>query len=486
MDRVMTPSLTEIELRERIHWLIRLRWLAAAGVAGAAGVVLSLEPPDSHAGATHPALFVLSCGFAIAAYNVLFVLWVRWLERADAVTLGAARLVANVQIAVDLVALVLVLHLAGGVDNPFSLFFVFHMIIASILLSRRAALAQALLASLLYATMVQLEEFGAIAHHHLTALADVGYYGSGQAWIPCSVLAMGLLLAVMVATSITERLREREREAAQLMAEVREKAEQLERAYAELEAVQQLQTQYMRRVAHELRAPLGAIASLLSVVSEGLTGQVPPKQRELVHRVELRLAEMLRLVNDLLTLSRSRHGILTEHVEPVDVGDVIESVAGLQRTRAEAKDITLEVDVPELLPPVRADSEGLTQVMTNLIANAVKYTPGGGRVLVSAQADDSDITVRIKDTGIGIPKEDLGRVFDEFYRSRTAREFEQVGTGLGLAIAKSIVTALSGSIEVESEIGVGTEFTVRLRAYRGDADPSTGPPDHASRVTTAS
>ena len=240
----------------------------------------------------------------------------------------------------------------------------------------------------------------------------------------------------------------------------------------------------MRRVAHELRAPLGAIASLLSVVSDGLTGQVPPKQLELVRRAELRLAEMLRLVNDLLTLSRSRHGALTEHIESVDVGDVIENVAGLQRARAEAKGITLEITVPELLPPVRADSEGLIQIMSNLIAHAVKYTPDGGRVAVSAQADDSDVVVRVRDTGIGIPKEDLDRVFDEFYRSRTAREFERIGTGLGLAIVKSIVTALSGSIEVESEVGVGTEFSVRLPAYRGAVRPSARALDSASAGTT--
>ena len=230
MDRVMTPSLTEVELRERIHWLIRLRWLAAAGVAGAAGVILLLEPPDAHVGAIHPALYVLWSGLAIAAYNVLFILWVGWLERTDAVTVRAVRVVANVQIAVDLVALVIVLHLAGGVDNPFSLFFVFHMIIGSILLCRQAVFAQALLASSLYAAMVQLEEAAVIPHHSLAILADVGYYGSGQAWIPCAVLAMALLLAVMMATSITERLREREREAARLTAEVHEKADQLEHA----------------------------------------------------------------------------------------------------------------------------------------------------------------------------------------------------------------------------------------------------------------
>jgi signal transduction histidine kinase len=483
VDRsIMVPDPRQSELQERIRWLIFLRWLAAGGVAGAAGVLLWLEPPRD---ATHPALPVLAMGLLVAAYNVLFLAWQHRLETTDRLSVQGASVFANVQIVVDLFALAALLHFSGGVENPFSFFFVFHMIIASILLTRRAALAQALLASALYAAVVFLEEVGILPHVRLAALRHVGYYQSGYAWVPCFVLTLTLLLSVVMATSITERLREREQQAASLIAEVQQKAAELEHAYAVLEAAQRQQTQYMRRVAHELRAPLGAIASLLSVVSEGLTGQVPAKQLDVLRRAESRLADMLRLVNDLLTLSRSQHGALTEHVEPVDVGEVITNVVHLHRARAEAKRISTSVDVPDLMPPVCADAEGLTQVMTNLVANAIKYTPSNGQVSVSAGVEDDDIVVRVRDTGIGIPSEDLPRVFDEFFRSRAAREYQRVGTGLGLAIAQSIVAALDGSIEVESRVGEGTEFCVRLPVYRGDRPCACGEEQDGSRTPSA-
>ncbi len=460
------PNLTEQELTERIHWLIRLRWLAAASVLAAAAVLYWWQS------AAGPAMRTFITGLMIAAYNAGFIAYGQVLESGDtAISARSAARFANLQIAVDLFALTALLHFTGGAMNPFAFFFVFHMIIAGILLPPVAAYAQATWALVLYGSMVFLEGAGLISHTPIALFGRSFLNVDASPLITVGVLGLTLYLSVWMATSITVRLRQREREAAELMMQIQEKADELGRAYTELEETQQLQTQYMQRVAHELRAPLGAIASLLSVVSEGLTGQVPPKQRELVQRAEAKIAELLRLVNDLLTLTRSRHGALSDQIEPVNLSDVIQSVAGLHKARADSKRVTLAVEVPDLLPPVRGDAEGLTQVMTNLTANAIKYTPEGGSATITATQEGDEIVVRVRDTGIGIPAEELPRIFDEFYRATDARRFQRVGTGLGLSIARSIVDAHGGTLTAESQVGVGTTFTLRLPAYCGPGSP---------------
>jgi signal transduction histidine kinase len=279
-------------------------------------------------------------------------------------------------------------------------------------------------------------------------------------------------------TSITGRLHEREREAAELARELAEKAAALEEAYAALEATQKLQLSYMRRTSHELRSPLAAVASILDVIAEGLTGEVPEKQREMLGRVRAKVAHLMRLTDDLLSLLRARATPTSEQFEAVGLEHVIEGVVGLLAERARQEGVELLTVVTPGLPPVRGDHELLTQLATNLVANAIKYTPAGGTVRVEAEAEDGGVLLRVADTGIGIAKEEQPRVFDEFYRSKAGRAFTTTGTGLGLAIVKSIADAHGAAITLDSEPGRGTMFTVRLTANFG---PRTSDSGHGGR-----
>jgi len=171
---------------------------------------------------------------------------------------------------------------------------------------------------------------------------------------------------------------------------------------------------------------------------------------------------MLRLVNDLLALTRARTTRPRQYLEPVSLPVVAGEVLQLLADRAEQKGVGLVNAVPAELPAVLADREGIVQLMTNLTANGVKYTEHGGRVTVSGYQDGQWLAVSVADTGIGIQPEEIPHLFEEFYRTKRGREFQPVGTGLGLAITKAIVDQHEGRISVDSEPGVGTTFLVRL------------------------
>jgi signal transduction histidine kinase len=230
----------------------------------------------------------------------------------------------------------------------------------------------------------------------------------------------------------------------------------------------------MRRVSHELRSPLSAISSSLQVVVEGYVGVVPERAAEIVLRARERVEEMLRLVNDLLALTRARTAKPREYLEPVSLPVVAGEVLQLLTERAEQKGIRIVNAVPAELPAILADREGIVQLVTNLTANAVKYTDQGGRVTVSGYQDGQWLAVSVSDTGIGIQPDDIPHLFEEFYRTKRGREFQSVGTGLGLAITKAILDQHEGRISVESEPGVGTMFLVLLPIEGPHKDEAAG------------
>jgi signal transduction histidine kinase len=470
-------SLADAELVRRIDWLIRLRWFAVVGVAAVVtaarrGFGVSLDTF---------ALYLTALG--IGGYNLIFWLVAREIRKASAEPRNRrARLqvaaFANLQIGVDLLAVAWLLHLSGGIGNPFVFYFIFHMIIASILLSRRASFMHATFAVTLLTLMAVAEARGWIRHYHPAGFlhADV-YLNTPFIVATLFVVASTLYLSVFMATSITARLRQGEIEIRNLTRDLRKQTEQLQRAYQRLSDVERAKALYMRKVGHELRSPVASIQSALRVILEGMTGEVSPKSRDMIQRAEARCDSLLKLINDLLRLSRAREIPFAETGRAVNLREIIEKVAGLLSPRAERSQVALTLELPGFLPPLVGDPEGLEQLVTNLIANAIKYTPPKGQVTVTARNAQDGFRMTVSDTGIGIAVEDTERVFDEFYRSPNARTFAKEGTGLGLSIAKAIVDAHQGTIKVHSQLGRGTQFEVIL-PYRGEPPgrPTTGGP----------
>lgn len=216
---------------------------------------------------------------------------------------------------------------------------------------------------------------------------------------------------------------------------------------------------------HDLKAPLAAVESYHQVMLGGYAGEITAKQKEMLLRSSERMKELLNLIDNILDISRIDAKELK--MEPTSFPKVVESSSGVIRPLAEEKGVQLTVEVPEELPLITGAPDRLRQVLTNLLGNAVKFTPQGGRVTLRASEEAGHILVEVIDTGVGISPEDLPRIFDDFYRGARANS---AGAGLGLSIAKKIVEAHGGNICVQSpcpETGSGSKFTFTLPQKSG-------------------
>ena len=229
-----------------------------------------------------------------------------------------------------------------------------------------------------------------------------------------------------------------------------------------LKELDKMKSEFIAMVTHELRAPIAAVEQQLTVILNKMAGEITEKQGHLLSRAKERIKGLLTLIKDLLDLSKIEAGMMVQYKEPLHLQEVVQKVVDLMRAEAEAKKLDLQFTAPPQLSLISADRNSMEGIFTNLISNAIKYTPEGGKVWVHLEEEGGFVKATVSDTGIGIKKEDLSRIFDKFYRVKTVETRQIVGTGLGLSIVKSVVDAHLGSIFVESEEGGGTIFTVLL------------------------
>lgn len=229
-----------------------------------------------------------------------------------------------------------------------------------------------------------------------------------------------------------------------------------------LKELDQVKSQFVSMVTHELRAPLAAIEGFLSAYLSGAAGSDPQVNRQMLERAKARAHSLLDLVNDLLSFSRLECRKIQRKKELLNLSPIIGGTIELLKNQGEANEIEFEVDVPENLPLVEADRSEMEQLFTNLVSNAIKYNIRKGKVTITAAPSKHYLDIKVADTGIGIGKEHLSRIFEEFYRVCDHETRYITGTGLGLSIVKRIVESHFGRIEVASEPGRGTTFTVRL------------------------
>jgi two-component system phosphate regulon sensor histidine kinase PhoR len=216
---------------------------------------------------------------------------------------------------------------------------------------------------------------------------------------------------------------------------------------------------FISNISHELRTPLAALKALVDTLRDGAL-EDPPAAERFLNRMETEVDALTQMVQELLELSRIESGRAPLHLAPVPVPDVVLPPVERLRPQAERAGLTLTVTLPPDLPPLQADAERIQQVVTNLVHNAVKFTPSGGRVSVWAERTGNEVVIRVHDTGVGIPSDDLPRIFERFYKADRARSGG--GTGLGLAIARHIIQAHGGRIWVESVEGQGSAFYFSL------------------------
>jgi two-component system phosphate regulon sensor histidine kinase PhoR len=226
-----------------------------------------------------------------------------------------------------------------------------------------------------------------------------------------------------------------------------------------LKKLERIRTDFVANVTHEIRTPLAAIIGYLETLQAGAIQNEQDTQRFL--GIMLKQAQRLnRLVEDLMTISKVELGEAHFHFEPVSLKDIIDSVMPLLDAKAEAKRITIDNTVGEGLPSLSGDRDRLNQVFVNLLDNAIKFTPEDGRVMLAAEQKESGVVVSITDTGSGIPREEIQRLGERFYRVDKTRSRELGGTGLGLSIVKHLMQAHGGKMEIESQLGRGTKVSL--------------------------
>jgi signal transduction histidine kinase len=243
---------------------------------------------------------------------------------------------------------------------------------------------------------------------------------------------------------------------------VEAEARRLAEDKARLEEIDRAKMQFIRLVTHELQAPVAAIQNYLQLIMDGY---VPPdKQRQTIEKCMDRADEQMALIADLLELGKLQAVGPHSAVTRVSLDELLRKALEPLQLQAEHKRLRLSVDIVGEPLTVRGNPDQLKSVWTNLIGNAIKYTPSGGSVEVSLRGGQGRVVGEVKDTGIGIPREQQSQLFTEFFRAENAKKMNLRGTGLGLAIVKQVVQNAGGQILVESEAGRGSTFTFVLLA----------------------
>ena len=439
----MEPVAETITLIKRAYWLIKLRWIATVFVGIGtffSSNVLAITLQDS-------ALY--SIAILLALYNMTVLLLLNYLakEKRKVRSLSVETII-HIQISVDLLILTVLLHFSGGIENPLIFYFIFHMIIASILLSARESYLQATFAVLLFGLLILLEYLQAIPHYCLKGFTircshRDGLYVLGTYFI----FTTAMYIVVYMASYIATRLKKAE--------------EAYREANVSLRKKDRIKDEYVSRVTHDIKGHLAAIQSCLSVVVRKLVGPLNEQQEDFINRADDRTRKLTYFVKALLKLTKVR---LTDNLEMeiFSLKDTIRDVVATVADKAHDKSIILSCNIETSVDKTLGNQCSIEEVIMNLLLNAIKYTTANGTIEVNVKEDGGYILVEVVDTGIGIPREELPKVFDEFYRAVNAKKIEEDGTGLGLSIAKQIIERHGGEIWAESQENTGSTFSFTL------------------------
>ncbi|MNK63252.1 Alkaline phosphatase synthesis sensor protein PhoR [compost metagenome] len=266
---------------------------------------------------------------------------------------------------------------------------------------------------------------------------------------------------------LTEALQRRKE---QVEAEVAERTRELQRANEKLRELDRLKSDFINSASHELRTPLTSIKGYAEFLEDGIGGELTPQQDLFVTQIQQSADRLQFLVEDLLDFARLEAGTFRLSPQEADLSRVVEK--GLSSLLPQASDskLTLEAEVPADPMILRMDPKRIEQVLFNLVGNAIKFTPAGGRIRVSVAPKDSEFELAIQDSGVGISPEHLPRLFEKFFQVDPTNTREHSGAGLGLAISKSLIEAHGGRIGVESQPGEGSTFwfTLPRLSQKGD------------------
>jgi len=444
----MESILENASLGKRALWLAKLRWTAIGILAIATFVATNIFSIS----VAHIELYYLS--LILVPYNLILHLTIRNLcKKEDYVSQQIFHKIIIFQMLVDIVILAVILHFSGGVENPFLFCFVIHVVVASILLSTIWSYLQATLAILLFGSMVFLEYIGAIPHYSLEGFASSGVYHNEVFILGVfMVLSATLYTVIYITNSIANQLKKQQ--------------QKYKDANSLLEQKDRIKNEYVLRVTHDIKGDLAAIKSCLDLVVDGVVGPLNEKQSDLVVRADRRSEKCMTFVSMLLKTTQMKLDGKIE-MNKFSLKNTIFNAFSSVQLKASQKNTHIEYYITPKLDEAYGNYFLIEETVTNLLFNAIKYTPEGGQVILSAKDAKSHVLIEVTDTGIGLAKDDTEKVFDEFYRTKKAKKIEKDGTGLGLSIARQVVEQHGGKIWVKSEEGRGSTFSFTLPKTKG-------------------
>ena len=434
-------------LRERLDWFNKLRWGAAAGVLAVvliAGVVLKV--PIEVRG-------LLLTGVSLLVLNTAYVLH-NW--RFEAADIAIELRLVKVQMVCDLIALTVLLNFSGGVENPLLFLYIIHVIIASLLFKGREIFQIAWLAIFLFTAEVFGEYFGLLPHHHLPTTGEMAHE------LPFILVTLGSFWLVILFCAYVGAL---------IMKHNRAIKNELVSHQGRLVAQDKAKSDFFRFVTHEIKSPVNTAQSAVETALELGGPDLGHRVGDMLHRALARLEQATSIIKDLAALTRGNFSRV-ENMAEVDLNLLVERVVDGQREIASHDNLDIRLMLPEPSVLIRSISDMVETVVVNLVNNAVRYSRENGRVSVRVVDKGRRVRIMVEDDGIGIDADELDQIFDEFYRTPSARMKSTLGTGLGLPIVKKFVEELGGHIEVQSAPGSGSTFTVTLpRQIRTLNDP---------------
>jgi len=452
---------------ERVRWLITLRWI----VLTVAAVVVILA--NAWLGNVLPVVPLWATLVGIAVYNLIFWYVAQYLGKGDASSAHYEHLV-HVQVLSDLVALTILLHFSGGLENPFSVYYLPIVVVGSVVMTQAAGYLYASCATFLWTGLLILEGSHVIPHYNLRGFRlPVRYEQPGHIFAESFVLATAAFAVAYLTSTIVNRLRQEERQLYEANRSCEFRAAELARLNERLREMDRTRSLFIRLVTHELRAPVAAIQSYLRLI---LDGYVPEERlMEIVAKAERRARDQLELIGDLLDLAHLQEPPGDAEKDTCDAKAILSDVLDMMSARVRDQKLELEVDIAVDEALVQAHEEHVRQIWINLVSNAIKYTPPGGKVRVSLRREGDKIVGVVQDTGIGIAEDEQERIFEAFYRTESAKAMARYGTGLGLSIVKRIIERYGGEIHLCSTVGQGSTFTFSLPLTSPHPSQTDGP-----------
>ena len=426
------------------YWLVRLRWYAILGIVFTYYIAIHFL----HITIWDVPLYYIV--FFLILLNVISFFLLKYLQHSQVRrSLRLVKWIINFQISSDLIVLTLLLHYSGGVENPFIIYYIFHIIIGSIILSTRGSLAQTSLALMLVGAMTFLEYTGIIKHYPLEGFINTNIYNNLTYLIFTGLIFISTSYFVVYITK-TIILESRKHENAYLEANLK------------LKQKEKIKNEYVMRITHDIKGHITAIQSIINVLHKKIPGPLNPQQEDLIERAHIRSGILNKFISDLLSLTRRK--LQQKHNKKnFDLKHSIEEAINMAEHFASGKNIILTKEIDPSIGDIYGEQSSIEEVFINLIINAIKYSPEGKNVLITAEDCGATVHINVADNGIGIPEDETDMIFNEFYRASNTKNNTIEGTGLGLAIAKQIIENHGGKIRVKSIINKGTTFSVILR-----------------------